>query len=137
MASGWDEDALAHIDVPRKFGEAAEYWNHYDKLSDKHNSDLIELMGGNLDILLIFVSPQSLIFRPACSFCLKAGLFSAINTAFIVLSLPILVQSSEDQMVQLLTLIAGTRTNLTKDDLAPQPFQVTFVMAWVTVTGIC
>lgn len=52
-----NENGLSHLDVPRKFGEAAEYWKVYDELSDKYDKDLNKMLSANLDILLIFVSP--------------------------------------------------------------------------------
>lgn len=56
-ASTWpSEGGLSHIDVPRKFGEAAEYWKFYDELSDRYDKDMNKILGANLDVLLIFVS---------------------------------------------------------------------------------
>lgn len=52
-----NDDGLSHIDVPRKFGEAAEYWKYYDELSERHDKDMIKILSDNLDILLIFVRP--------------------------------------------------------------------------------
>lgn len=38
-----------------RFGEMADFWMRYDKLSDKHDSDMLGRLNGNLDVLLIFV----------------------------------------------------------------------------------
>lgn len=50
------ENGLMHIDIPRKFGEAGEYWKRYDDISERADKDMVEMLNANLDILLIFVS---------------------------------------------------------------------------------
>ncbi|KAG9019358.1 hypothetical protein FRB90_003462 [Tulasnella sp. 427] len=99
------ENGLSHIDIPRKFGDAAEFWTRYDEVADRHDKDTIKSLSGNLDILLIF-----------------AGLFSAVNTSFIVMSLSTLVQDPNAEANQLLRLIAQGRTNVTPDEMTPPRF---------------
>ncbi|KAG8912868.1 hypothetical protein FRC00_003586 [Tulasnella sp. 408] len=101
----YSENGLSHIDVPRKFGDAAEFWRCYDELADRHDKDTIKTLSDNLDILLIF-----------------AGLFSAVNTSFIIMSLTTLVQDPNAESTQLLRLIAQGRTNLTTEEMAPPRF---------------
>ncbi|KAG9026598.1 hypothetical protein FRB95_008685 [Tulasnella sp. JGI-2019a] len=50
-----------------EFGEKRDYWFRYDTLADSKDNFMIEWLNNDLDVLLIF-----------------AGLFSAVNTAFIV-----------------------------------------------------
>lgn len=101
----YSEGGLSHIDVPRKFGDAAEFWRCYDELADRHDKDTIKTLSDNLDILLIF-----------------AGLFSAVNTSFIIMSLTTLSQDPNAESTQLLRMIAQGRTNLTTEEMAPPPF---------------
>lgn len=59
--SGWPneselEGGLSHLDVPRKFGEAADYWKFYEEVSDRQDNEMVKILGANIDILLIFVS---------------------------------------------------------------------------------
>lgn len=51
-----DDDSDVPIDAPQRFGEAAEYWRFYDEASSRSDKDMIKILSGNLDILLIFVS---------------------------------------------------------------------------------
>ncbi|KAG8985434.1 hypothetical protein FRB90_004703, partial [Tulasnella sp. 427] len=83
---------LMHIDIPRKFGEAGEYWKRYDDISERADKDFVDMLNANLDILLIF-----------------SGLFSGVNTAFLCLSLVSLSPDNSDEMVKLLTIIAEGR----------------------------
>lgn len=53
---GSGDGDLSHVEVPRKFGEAAEYWKYYDELADRYDKDMMKILNSNLDILLIFVS---------------------------------------------------------------------------------
>ncbi|KAG8934122.1 hypothetical protein FRC01_005021 [Tulasnella sp. 417] len=101
----YSESGLSHIDIPRKFGDAAEFWRCYDELADRHDKDTIKTLSDNLDILLIF-----------------AGLFSAVNTSFIIMSLTTLIQDPNAESTQLLKLIALGKTNLTTEELAPPSF---------------
>lgn len=52
----------------------------------------------------------------------QAGLFSAVNTSFIIMSLTTLVQDPNAESTQLLRLIAQGRTNITTEEMAPPRF---------------
>ncbi|KAG8882589.1 hypothetical protein FRB97_008098 [Tulasnella sp. 331] len=79
-------------------------------MASKSDDDMIARLNGNLDVLLIF-----------------AGLFSAVNTAFIVVALNILSAGPADQTNHLLRLLLtnGTSRAFTSDDLAPPSFRPT------------
>ncbi|KAG8871751.1 hypothetical protein FRB97_008328 [Tulasnella sp. 331] len=96
------------VNEPNAFGEAGNFWVKYDEMASKSDDDMIERLNGNLDILLIF-----------------AGLFSSVNTAFIVVALNILSAGSADQTNHLLRLLLtnGTSNAFTSDDLAPPSFR--------------
>ncbi|KAG8999924.1 hypothetical protein FRB94_005769 [Tulasnella sp. JGI-2019a] len=74
----------------------------YDKVAGKFDEDMMVRLNSNLDSLLIF-----------------AGLFSAINTSFIILALTGLSAGSSDQTNHLLRLLLmnGTNPALTSNDL--------------------
>ncbi|KAG8895365.1 hypothetical protein FRB99_000622 [Tulasnella sp. 403] len=94
-----------HTEIPRRFGEADEYWEQYDKLADRYDKERVQVLNNTLDTLLIF-----------------GGLFSAVTTSLIVYTLPLLNPPSDAQTVALLKLIALQKTNLTAADLEPPPF---------------
>ncbi|KAG8881878.1 hypothetical protein FRB98_004071 [Tulasnella sp. 332] len=81
-----------------------DFWARYDALTDTVDGAMLDRLDRNLDVLLIF-----------------AGLFSAINTAFIVLTLTNLSPPSSYQTNALLTLIIMQANNntLTSSDLNP------------------
>ncbi|KAG8997793.1 hypothetical protein FRB94_007442 [Tulasnella sp. JGI-2019a] len=91
---------------PGVFGDRGGFWIKYDELAGAYDKDMLARLNGNLDVLLIF-----------------AGLFSAINTAFIIVTLAALSAASSDRTNALLVLILLHRDNstLTPDDLNP-PF---------------
>ncbi|OAX39724.1 hypothetical protein K503DRAFT_689012, partial [Rhizopogon vinicolor AM-OR11-026] len=78
-------------DVPSKF------WATYKKISSEYDDDMLERCNGNLDSLLIF-----------------AGLFSAVNTTFIIAMQPDPVDTTNTLLVQL-TLVTLYGSS------APQP----------------
>ncbi|OJA16311.1 hypothetical protein AZE42_03366 [Rhizopogon vesiculosus] len=78
-------------DVPSKF------WATYKKVSSEYDDNMLERCNGNMDILLIF-----------------AGLFSAVNTTFIIASQPNPVDTTNTLLVQL-TLVTLYGSS------APQP----------------
>ncbi|KAG9031006.1 hypothetical protein FRB95_003232 [Tulasnella sp. JGI-2019a] len=79
-----------------------DFWIRYDKLADKFDKDMLAGLNTNLDVLLIF-----------------AGLFSAVNTAFIVVVLAALSANPLDQTNLLLQLLVMNASNgtLTRNDL--------------------
>lgn len=70
------------------FGQIGDFWSRYDRLADQTDKEMSKNLNGNLDVLLIF-----------------AGLFSAVNTAFISLSIPSLSPTSSDETNNLLRLL--------------------------------
>lgn len=50
-SSGLIQESPAEPEQPRP-----KFWERYDKLSDKHDMDMLGRLNGNLDVLLIFVS---------------------------------------------------------------------------------
>ncbi|KIO32135.1 hypothetical protein M407DRAFT_4692 [Tulasnella calospora MUT 4182] len=42
------------IEVPSKFGNAADYWKHFDQVSSARNRQLMDSLNQNLDLLLVF-----------------------------------------------------------------------------------
>ncbi|KAG9010741.1 hypothetical protein FRB94_010019 [Tulasnella sp. JGI-2019a] len=88
------------------FGTRRDFWSKYDTFADKFDGDMMARLNTNLDVLLIF-----------------AGLFSAVNTAFIVVALTALTANPVEEtnvLIRLLVLNAGNYT-LTENDLSP-PF---------------
>ncbi|KAG9003465.1 hypothetical protein FRB93_011089 [Tulasnella sp. JGI-2019a] len=88
------------------FGTKSEFWEKYDVFAVKVDKDMTGSLNTNLDVLLIF-----------------AGLFSAVNTAFIVVTLTALSANPADETNHLLRLLLMNSNNLTltENDLSP-PF---------------
>ncbi|KAG8980724.1 hypothetical protein FRB93_009031 [Tulasnella sp. JGI-2019a] len=88
------------------FGTKRDFWFKYDKFADKFDKDMLARLNTNLDVLLIF-----------------AGLFSAVNTAFIVVALTALSANPADETNHLLRLLVMNVSNhtLTESDRSP-PF---------------
>ncbi|KAG8875560.1 hypothetical protein FRB97_005002, partial [Tulasnella sp. 331] len=98
--------SLNEIYEVQKFGDLGDFWRTYYNMAIEFDKVTIERLNSNLDVLLIF-----------------AGLFSAINTAFIIPSLANLGPGPADQtnfLIQLL-LINGTNPNFTKADFVVSP----------------
>ncbi|KAG8849658.1 hypothetical protein FRB96_000684 [Tulasnella sp. 330] len=89
------------------FGDADDFWVKYDELANKYDEDMIARLNGNLDVLLIF-----------------AGLFSAVDTAFIVVALTALSAGPADQTNYLLQLLLtnGTNSGLGSSELVAPSF---------------
>ncbi|KAG8981684.1 hypothetical protein FRB93_008485 [Tulasnella sp. JGI-2019a] len=86
------------------FGSLGDFWIKYDTLADKFDKEMLVGLNANLEGLLIF-----------------AGLFSGVNTAFIIVVLGALSANPMDQtnhLLQLLVMHADNST-LTPNDLAP------------------
>ncbi|KAG8882338.1 hypothetical protein FRB97_008352 [Tulasnella sp. 331] len=86
------------------FGSRRDFWSKYDAFAVTYNRDMMEYLNTNLDVMLIF-----------------AGLFSAINTAFIVVALNALSANPADETNHLLRLLVMNVSNstLTESDLTP------------------
>ncbi|KAG8850690.1 hypothetical protein FRB96_009650 [Tulasnella sp. 330] len=78
------------MDIPL-FGSKRDFWAKYDAFSFTFDKDMMERLNTNLDVMLIF-----------------AGLFSAINTAFIVVALTALSANPADETNHLLRLLVLT-----------------------------
>ncbi|KAG8981681.1 hypothetical protein FRB93_008482 [Tulasnella sp. JGI-2019a] len=89
---------------PGPFGSLGNFWTKYDNLADKFDKDMLTSLNTNLDVLLIF-----------------AGLFSAVNTAFIIVVLAALTANPLDQTNHFLQLLVMniSNTTLTLNDLIP------------------
>ncbi|KAG8892245.1 hypothetical protein FRB99_002853, partial [Tulasnella sp. 403] len=74
-----------------------EHYKHYEKLMDREDREMLKIMNTNLDTLLIF-----------------AALFSAVNSAFIALSVVLLQQTPGDTSNQLLCILVKTINNATQ-----------------------
>ncbi|KIO19474.1 hypothetical protein M407DRAFT_82759, partial [Tulasnella calospora MUT 4182] len=92
--------------ISSRFGQIGDFWKRYDDLADKKDREMSKNLNGNLDVLLIF-----------------AGLFSAVNTAFISLATSSLSPNPADKTNALLELLVRRADNntLTSTDLSP-PF---------------
>ncbi|KAG8957252.1 hypothetical protein FRC00_004255 [Tulasnella sp. 408] len=89
-----------------EFGDAGDFWNRYEDLAGNKEREMSKDLNGNLDTLLIF-----------------AGLFSAINTAFISFTMPSLSPGSFDRTNELLELVLLKADNGTFPRLSPStPF---------------
>ncbi|KAG9033991.1 hypothetical protein FRB95_013964 [Tulasnella sp. JGI-2019a] len=92
------------LSTPHEFGEKREYWLKYDTLADSKDKAMVERLNSDLDVLLIF-----------------AGLFSAVNTAFIVPTLADLSAPPSyrtEALLELLVMQVGNST-ITLNDLNP------------------
>ncbi|KAG8995468.1 hypothetical protein FRB94_009159 [Tulasnella sp. JGI-2019a] len=100
------DDQLHTSGVPEadSFGDIRQLWFRYNKLADEFDQAMLDRLNRNLDVLLIF-----------------AGLFSGVNTAFIVLTLGGLSASTSNRTDALLTLLVLHVQNatLTTNDLNP------------------
>ncbi|KAG8903859.1 hypothetical protein FRC00_014417, partial [Tulasnella sp. 408] len=94
--------------VPSKFGNAADYWKHFDQVASARNRQLLDSMNQNLDLLLVF-----------------GGLFAGVNSGFLAFAVPMLNADPAAETNHLLRLLlrGGTnQTGLTDDDLKAPDF---------------
>ncbi|KAG8927696.1 hypothetical protein FRC01_007065 [Tulasnella sp. 417] len=95
-------------------GQIADFWKRYDTLADSHDRKMSKHLNDNLDVLLIF-----------------AGLFSAINTAFISFTMPALSSDTATETNTLLRLLILGADNKTlalselSQPFTPEPVSVT------------
>ncbi|KAG8871472.1 hypothetical protein FRB97_008655, partial [Tulasnella sp. 331] len=89
--------------------DKVDFWHRYDTFADEHDKAFLDRLDRDLDVLLIF-----------------AGLFSAINTAFIVLTLTDLGAPNgyQTNALLILQLKGAAFSTLTDNDLNP-PFSPT------------
>ncbi|KAG8984337.1 hypothetical protein FRB90_005392, partial [Tulasnella sp. 427] len=96
-------------------GEISDFWKRYDRLADSHDHRMSKNLNANLDVLLIF-----------------AGLFSAINTAFITFTMPALSSDPSTETNDLLRILIqkGVNNSATLSALSqtkpftPAPFDI-------------
>ncbi|KAG9035803.1 hypothetical protein FS837_001812 [Tulasnella sp. UAMH 9824] len=98
-----DPETLMGLSTTEK---TTEFWKRYDRPADTHDGKMTEDLSENLDVLLIF-----------------AALFSAINTAFISLTMPGLSSDplTENNALLRLLVMKADNSTLIPDDLSP-PF---------------
>ncbi|KAG8913067.1 hypothetical protein FRC01_004758 [Tulasnella sp. 417] len=79
-------------EIPRKFGDdGGHFYGYYDAIADEHDEDMIKSLKTQLDGIVIF-----------------AGLFAAVNSAFLVLTIPKLSPDpADDTIALLLQLVIG------------------------------
>ncbi|KAG8984435.1 hypothetical protein FRB93_006568 [Tulasnella sp. JGI-2019a] len=90
-------------------GEDAAFWSEYDKLADAVDKDMVDALNTNLDSLLIF-----------------AGLFSSVNSAVLIYSIPGLSPNpinDTNALLRLLIIQSGNGTTPTAGLLASPPQQ--------------
>ncbi|KAG8981682.1 hypothetical protein FRB93_008483 [Tulasnella sp. JGI-2019a] len=99
---------------PSVFGSLDNFWTKYDTLADKYDKEMLEGLNANLEGLLIFVSALS-IHTPSPTHIVprQAGLFSSVNSAFIVIVLGVLSGNPQDQTNHLLQLLVMHANNST------------------------
>ncbi|KAG8847478.1 hypothetical protein FRB96_001619 [Tulasnella sp. 330] len=94
-----------------------DFWSRYDMAADVYDKAQLHRQNDNLDVLLIF-----------------AGLFSAVNTAFIVLTIVNLSAPPSYKMEQLLTFLVN-RTDPTT--LSAEDFNPSFVPHTAAIRQSC
>ncbi|KAG8938090.1 hypothetical protein FRC00_005351 [Tulasnella sp. 408] len=85
-------------DLPKEFGEdGGHFYQHYDKLAEESDEELVKNLKAQLDGILIF-----------------AGLFAGVNSTFLVFTLPQLSANPADDTNALLLQIArGDNSSIT------------------------
>ncbi|KAJ7269197.1 hypothetical protein C8J57DRAFT_1000814, partial [Mycena rebaudengoi] len=81
------------------------FWNAYKTLSEEYDREFHKKYGTDLDTSLIFVSNLSILIFSWVILYLKAGLFSAVSSAFIIQIQPELQQDPNEVMQQLLRIL--------------------------------
>ncbi|KAG8937955.1 hypothetical protein FRC00_008301 [Tulasnella sp. 408] len=103
------EQPMAEIpEIPVQFGQdGGKFYHYYDQLAEELDEDLIKTLKSQLDSLLIF-----------------AGLFAGVNSAFLVLTLPMMsADHAEDTNALLLQLVKGANGTInSKADLPSATF---------------
>ncbi|KAG8953870.1 hypothetical protein FRC04_001500 [Tulasnella sp. 424] len=102
---------------PLHLGKIADFWQRYDNVADRHDRKMSQLLNDNLDVLLIF-----------------SGLFSAINTAFISITMPALSPDPTTETNTLLRLLVSGAGN---DTLAHSTISQSFTPEPISVVINC
>ncbi|KAG8923970.1 hypothetical protein FRC02_010779 [Tulasnella sp. 418] len=90
----WESLSPNRSALPLKFGAGSNYWAEYNHLAKAHDEELIGKMALHLDSLLVF-----------------AGIFSAVNSVFIVPSLDLLQPTPSDQTNNLIRVLLNQTVN--------------------------
>ncbi|KAG8927406.1 hypothetical protein FRC02_008224, partial [Tulasnella sp. 418] len=96
---GWNGEDRAPA-IPPEFGYDPKYWKEYVELAKLRDRDFISGLNAHLDSLLTF-----------------AGLFSGVNTGFIVICLGLLDRGPSDKTNALIRILISQTTNATKAEL--------------------
>lgn len=110
------------------FGHVDDFWKRYDELAVRSDREMVAHLNGNLNVLLIFVSFFTHILWRSMDNVLifddpQAGLFSAINTAFISAAMTALSPNPSDRTNALLELLVLHANNNTLGPVeTPPPF---------------
>ncbi|KIO30249.1 hypothetical protein M407DRAFT_225094, partial [Tulasnella calospora MUT 4182] len=99
----FDDDPKTLMGLPPS-EKTSEFWKRYDRQADVHDTKMTGDLSENLDVLLIF-----------------AALFSAINTAFISLTMPGLSSDPMTEANALLRLLVTSANNNTLLPTDPPP----------------
>ncbi|KAG1773521.1 hypothetical protein EDD22DRAFT_737830, partial [Suillus occidentalis] len=89
----------------------SKFWAAYKTVSGEYDEDMLERCNGNMDIVLIF-----------------AGLFSAVNTAFIIAMQPDPIDITNVLLVQLIQNTSGSATQPT---ILPPPTGFSSSKSWM------
>lgn len=122
--SAGDEEAFKG--EAKAFGDKWRFWSLYDEIADAYDRDLMSRLNTGLDNLLIFVSRAVSDYSESDQVSSQAGLFSAVDSAFLVLTISNLSPGTSDQTNALLTqtnallaqLVLGINATYTPVDVA-------------------
>ncbi|KAG9007230.1 hypothetical protein FRB95_006195 [Tulasnella sp. JGI-2019a] len=121
---------VVHDNLAR-FGDRDNYWTNYEELTKKYDEDTMGRLNSNLENVLIFVSDDYIGLLARISKLisdLQAGLFSAVNSAFIILAMSnFITNPAEDtntilaETNALLRLLVPNSDTVTPPDVARGP----------------
>ncbi|KAG8913447.1 hypothetical protein FRC01_004545 [Tulasnella sp. 417] len=117
-------DFKDHIpSFPTKFGaDEGEFFNHYDKIQDELDAEIVKRVKDNLDALLVFR-----IILLTNTF--QAGLFAGVNTAFLALTLILLEPDPVDDISDLLQqFMEGLKSPTSLPSMTFAPSHITMVI---------
>lgn len=111
-------------DLNDQVRQSYNFWERYSEVTKRQDQELFEYLNMQLDKLPLFVSAQFIwnaivnailirFLRPAA----KGGLFAAVNTAFITLTMPLLSPNPADNTNALLRILIMGLDNSTISEL--------------------
>ncbi|KAG8921134.1 hypothetical protein FRC01_000397 [Tulasnella sp. 417] len=103
-AHNFEQPITQRPEIPARFGEdGGKFYYYYDQLADELDEDLTKRLKSQLDSLLIF-----------------AGLFAAVNSAFLALTLPMMTADpADDTNALLLQLVKGGNSSISSETDLP------------------